>query len=322
MARVPSPHSSPAKAELHLHLEGSIEPDTLRELEPSLTAEEIAPHYRHGDFLVFLENFKWIVGHLHCPDDYALITRRLLDRLAAENVLYAEVTVSAGVILRRNQAFQPIYEAIGREAACGPVQVWWILDAVRQFGPQDAMPVAQLAAERAGDRVVAFGLGGDELRGPAPLFAEVFRFARGQGLRLTCHAGETGGPDAVRDALDLGVDRIGHGIGAAQDPALLRRLAAERVPLEVCITSNVATGAVAGLEAHPVRQIFDAGVPVVLNTDDPAMFQTTLAAEFELAAQRFGFSAAGLEELARNAFRYAFRQFETPRAGAVEKSRK
>ena len=154
--------------------------------------------------------------------------------------------------------------------------------------------------------VVAFGIGGSEERGPADWFGDVFRFAKSAGLHLTAHAGESEGPQSIRAALAIGAERIGHGIAAADDQDLMRELAARGVPLEVCITSNLVTGIVKRLEDHPVRRLFDAGVPIVLNTDDPAMFGCTLVGEYRLAAERFGFSEAELRGIAENGFRYAF----------------
>jgi adenosine deaminase/aminodeoxyfutalosine deaminase len=166
--------------------------------------------------------------------------------------------------------------------------------------------VAELAAERKDRGVVAFGIGGSEERGPALWFTEVFSFARCAGLRLTAHAGETGGPESVWAALRLGAERIGHGIAAVHDPELMRHLRERDIPLEICITSNLATGVVQRLEDHPIRRLYDAGVPLILNTDDPAMFGCTLVGEYKLAASRFGFSEAELRQVARNGFRYAF----------------
>jgi len=171
------------------------------ELNPSLMAGQVRARYRYRNFAEFIESYKWIVAHLRRPSDYALIARRLLDKLAAQNVRYAEITISAGVILSRNQDFAPIYDALCEEAARSPVKVRWILDAIRQLGPEHAMKVAKLAAARAGSGVVAFGIGGDERRGPVEWFAGVFDFAREAGLNLTIHAGETAGPASVWGAV-------------------------------------------------------------------------------------------------------------------------
>jgi adenosine deaminase len=168
--------------------------------------------------------------------------------------------------------------------------------------------------------VVAFGIGGDELRGPAALFKDVFHFAAGAGLKLVPHAGETAGPESVWAALELGASRIGHGFRAIEDPRLVERLATLQIPLEICLSSNVATGAVPSLEAHPLRRLFDAGVPIVLNTDDPPMFQATLCGEYALAASRFGFNRSELASLAASGFRFAFDPRAASAAAHVEPS--
>jgi aminodeoxyfutalosine deaminase len=294
------------KAELHLHLEGSVEPETLHELDPATTVEEFRALYRYANFDAFLQTFGAIGKRLRCPADYGLITRRLLERLAAQNVQYAEITIAAGVVLWKEQEFAPIFEAVRESAAGSPVEVRWILDAVRQFGTEPAQRVAELAAERLEQGVVALGIGGSEERGPAEWFTDVYAFAKKAGLRLVAHAGESTGSESVWGALQLGAERIGHGIAAARDEALMRHLRERDIPLEICITSNLVTGVVATLEEHPVRRLYDAGVPIVLNTDDPAMFGCTLTGEYELAARAFGFSEAELRGIAANGFRYAF----------------
>lgn len=279
----------------------------MRELDPSLDRETLRAMYHFTGFQGFLETYKRIAARLRTPEHYALITRRLLARLVEQNVRYAEITLSAGVVLWQQQEFVPIYAAVRAAAREYPIEVYWILDAVRHFGAEPAMRVAELAAERVDDGVVAFGIGGDEARGPAEWFAAVYQFAKRAGLRLTAHAGETMGPASVWAALEIGAERIGHGIRAVEDPALLARLRASGIPLEVCITSNVMTGAAASLEAHPVRKLYDAGVAITLNTDDPGLFATSLCAEYELAARQFGFSEAELRGIAENGFRYGFR---------------
>ena len=300
------------KAELHLHLEGSMEPETLVEIDPALSLGEAQRMYRYPDFAGFLASYVWAVRKLTEPKHYALIARRLLQRLHQQNVLYAEITLSAGVILWRQQNLAEIYQALREEAAKSPVQVYWVFDSVRQFGVELAQRVAERAVEYAGDGVVAFGIGGDEEKGPAKWFHEVFAFTKRNGLRVVPHAGETVGPQSVWDALDLGADRIGHGIAAAQDEALMRHLRDANIPLEICISSNVCTGVVPSLRDHPVRRLYDAGVPIVLNSDDPPMFQTTLNGEYEIAARHFGFTVSELRGLAAYSFRYAFRYRQYP----------
>jgi len=290
------------KAELHLHLEGSVEPETLLELDPAAPPNL----YSYTDFDAFLKAFGVVGKALRNPEAYALITRRLLERLHAQNVRYAEIIVAAGVVLWKGQDFAPIFDAIQCAAAESPVRVRWILDAVRQFGVEHVLRVAELAAERVNAGVVAFGIGGSEARGPAEWFTDAFRFARNAGLRLTAHAGEGTSAASIWAALELGAERIGHGISAIDDPVLVQHLAAHDIPLEVCITSNLVTGVVRRLEDHPVRRLYDAGVPIVLNTDDPAMFQCTLVGEYRLAAEKFGFTGQELRGIAGNGFRYAF----------------
>jgi len=293
-------------AELHLHLEGSVEVETLRELDPSLTREEIARATAYADFEGFIQSYIWVNRKLNSPEHYALIARRLFEKLAAEGVVYAEVTISAGVILWKQQDFAPIYEAVQREASSSRLKVRWILDATRQFGVHAAKPVFDLAAERVNDGVVAIGLGGFEAGGPARWYGDLYKEARDKGLRLVCHAGETTDASSVWEALEIGAERIGHGIRAVEDPELMEHLREKNIPLEICITSNVRTGAVGSLKEHPVRRLYDAGVPIVLNTDDPALFGCSLAGEYELARREFGFTETEIAGLVKNGFLYSF----------------
>jgi len=301
------------KAELHLHLEGSVDAETLHELDPATPLEELRALYHYPDFNAFLKTFGAVVTRLARPEDYALVTRRLLERLAAQNVRYAEIIIAAGVVLWKRQEFGPIFDAIHDAARGSPVEVRWILDAVRQFGVEPAWEVARLAAARQDRGVVAIGIGGSEERGPAEWFKDVFAFAKSAGLHLTAHAGESAGPESVWEALILGAERIGHGIAAVRDRGLLRHLRERDIPLEISITSNLVTGVVKRLEDHPMRALYDAGVPIVLNTDDPAMFGCTLTDEYRLAARAFGFSEAELRGIAENGFRYAFGWQTEPR---------
>lgn len=294
------------KAELHVHLEGSIEADALMEIEPALTRDEIAANTRFNTFEGFLRAYIWVNSKLKTPQHYAIATRRMLERFREQGIRYAEVTLSAGMVLWKEQSLAEVYDAVRRESLRSQVEVYWIPDAIRHFGPELGMEVAKFAVSRKDDGVIAFGIGGDEVRGPAEWFRDVFAYARDNGLHLVCHAGETAGPESVWGALEIGAERIGHGIAAVRDPLLMAHLRDRNVPLEVCITSNVRTGAVETLGQHPIRVLYDAGVPITLNTDDPALFGTTLATEFQIAESEFGFTAAELKGIIENGFKYGF----------------
>jgi aminodeoxyfutalosine deaminase len=303
------------KAELHLHLEGSIEPSTLLELRqrhnmPGATPTEVAELYNYKDFAGFLSAFKDVTGHLRTPEDYELITYRLMERLKAQNILHAEVIVSVGVCLWRKQDFPAIFEGLERGRQRGEkdfgISLLWIFDAIRQFGAEKAHPVLDLAIQFHDRNVIAFGIGGDERAGPPEWFAAVYARAAEHGLHLTAHAGESAGPDSIWGALNLKAERIGHGLTAAQDPELIEELSERQIPIEICLTSNLRTGVCPDLAQHPVRRYFDQGLMLTLNSDDPAMFHASLVDEYALAQQTFAFTDEHLRELARNSFEASF----------------
>ncbi len=325
----PAAHPEPAasfvrllpKVELHLHLEGSIQPETLRELlrsnnRPDDQAEawlaaRVRQGYRYGGFAEFLEAFKYVALLLETPRDYALVTRRLVEGLALQNVRYAEVTLAAGVLLWKKQSVPAVFEACAESARdIGSrlgVRVSWIFDAVRQFGADHAREVVTWAARFREAGVVAFGIGGDELRGPAELFRDVYRQARDLGLHTTAHAGETAGPEGVRAAVELlGAERIGHGIAAIRDASVLCLLRERQIPLEVCLTSNLATGVVSRIEEHPLPWLLEEGLVVTLNSDDPGLFGTTLEQEFDLAMRSYQLRPQDAARLCENAIRASF----------------
>ncbi|HEY7353644.1 MAG TPA: adenosine deaminase [Terriglobales bacterium] len=302
------------KAELHLHLEGSVTPQTLLDLRQrhgkESTLAEAESIYQYKDFFGFLMAFKNLTEDLRSPEDYELITYRLMEQLKAENVLHAEVYVSVGVCLWRKLDFDAIFEGLERGRERGQkdfgVSLLWIFDAVRHFGPGAAQDVFELAAKCRHRNVVGIGIGGDEKKAPPELFREQYAYAASHGLRLTCHAGESAGPESIWGALNLGAERIGHGLTACQDPELIEELAQRQIPVEICLTSNLRTACCGKIHDHPLRRYFDQGLMLTLNTDDPAMFGTSLTQEYELAQREFSFTDEHLRELARNSFEASF----------------
>ncbi len=302
------------KAELHLHLEGAVTPRTLVELRQrhgkESTLAEVEALYQYKDFPGFLMAFKTLTEDLQTPDDYELITYRLMEQLKAENVLHAEVYVSVGVCLWRKLDFEAIFQGLERGRERGEkdfgLSLLWIFDAVRQFGAERAQEVFEIAAKYRNRNVVGIGIGGDEVKAPPELFREQYAYAAEHDLRLTCHAGESAGPESIWGALNLGAERIGHGLTAWNDPELIEELAQRQVPMEICLTSNLRTGCCAAVHDHPVKRYFDQGLMLTLNTDDPAMFGTLLTQEYELAQDEFDFSDEHLRELARNSFEASF----------------
>lgn len=302
------------KAELHLHLEGAIDPPTLLELRKNhgkaSTLAEVEQLYRYDDFTGFLMAFKTVTEDLQTPEDYELITYRLMEKLKSEGILHAEVYVAAGVCLWRKQDFDAIFEGLERGRARGErdfgVSLLWIFDAVRQFGADAARKVFEYAVRFHDRNVVAIGIGGDEKKGPPEIFRDAYAFAADHGLRLTAHAGESATPESIWGALNLRAERIGHGLNAHQDPELVEELATRQIPIEICITSNLRTGCCPSLAEHPVRNYFDQGMMITLNTDDPSMFGTSLTQEYQLAQNSFSFTDEHLRELARNSFEASF----------------
>ena len=309
------------KAELHLHLEGSIQPATVCELAANhgvtLTEEEVRRRYAYRDFLEFIEAFKWVTSFLRDPRDYALIARDLGEHLLTQSVVYAEVTLSVGVMLLRKQSPQANFEALLR--ATEPfesrgLRFNWVFDAVRQFGAEAAMGVLYSARKCASTAIVALGLGGDELSVPTAEFRAVYEKTAEVGLHRLVHAGEIGGPEKIREAIELlGAERIGHGIAAIHDQSLMDLLVERKIPLEVCPGSNIRTGALARqlqctqaqIEEHPLPTLLRHGIPIVLSTDDPAMFQTTLLGEYANAA-RMGLREDELLQIVEMGFKHSF----------------
>ena len=309
------------KAELHLHLEGTITPSTLVELSARhdarpITLPEAEALYQFTDFTGFIEAFKAVTRQLIHADDYELAAWRMMQHLAEQGVVHAEVFISVGVIyMWRNhdpECFEPIFAGLerARERAQRELSLslYWIFDAVRHFTVPEAERVFRKAADLRASHpsIVGIGLGGDERRAGSEPFRALYAEARSAGLRLTNHAGETTGPEAIWEALGIGSERLGHVLSAIQDEALLEELKTRRIGLELNPTSNIRTNVCASFVEHPLRRYFDAGLLVTLNSDDPAFFGSNLVNEYLLAHTQQDFTRNELRVLAANSIRASF----------------
>jgi aminodeoxyfutalosine deaminase len=307
------------KAELHVHHVGSASPRIVAELAarhegrtpvPADPAA-LADYFAFRDFAHFIEVYLSVVDLIRDAADVRLLTYEIARDLARQQVRYAELTVTPYSSVRRGIPAPEFCAAIedarrAAEAELG-VLLRWCFDIPGEAGLPSAEETLRIALDERPDGLVSFGLGGPETGVPRPQFKPYFEKARAAGLHSVPHAGETGGPQTIWDALrELGAERIGHGIAAARDPALMAYLAEHDVALEVCPTSNVRTRAVPSFDEHPLPVLVNAGVPVTINSDDPPMFGTTLEEEYAVAARLLGLGADGVADLARAAVRASF----------------
>ena len=321
------------KAELHLHLEGSITPETLVELSrvndaSPLTLDAAKQVYSYTDFPSFLMSFKAVTQRLHTAADYETITYAMLRDLSAQGIRHAEAYISIGILYHFARLdVDEVMAAIERGRVRGEqdfgVSLLWIIDAVRHFGLEECARVFRKAAELQHQypSVIGIGIGGDEARGPAQDFRELYAEAKAAGLHLTCHAGESTGPQSIWAALNIGAERIGHALTAHQDLDLIEVLAQRQIPLELNITSNLRTGCCPALLEHPARCYFEEGLMVTLNSDDPPFFGATLLDEYLLAHTEFELSLDQLREIAANSIEASFLKPERKLAllGEVER---
>ncbi len=305
------------KVELHLHLEGAAPPAFIRGLaaEKKMDISGIFDergNYAYRDFWDFLTVYEAATEALKTPEDYHRLTLAVLEESAASGVIYSETFLSPDFCGGRDVgAWREFLHAI-REAADlaekrDGIVLRGIVTPIRHFGPEKAREVARCAAETAGDWIVGFGLAGDEKVCKPKDFSWSFDAAREAGLRLTCHAGEWGGPNSVRDAIrDLGVERIGHGVRAIEDLALVDEIAEVGIVLEVCPGSNVALGLYKDFRAHPIHALRERGVKVTVSTDDPPFFHTTMAREYQMLAEAFDWDDGVFSDIARTSAKAAF----------------
>jgi aminodeoxyfutalosine deaminase len=305
------------KAEIHVHHVGSASPRIVSELaarHPGTVPADLdalREYYTFRDFGHFIEVYLAVVDLLREPEDIRLLTYEIATDMAAQNIRYAELTLTPYTSVQAGVPIEAFVEAVedARVAAerDHAIRLRWIYDVPGEFGVPSAEETVRYALDHAPETLVGFGLGGPEVGVDRPQFKHVFDQARAAGLHSVPHAGETTGPQTVWDAIrELGAERIGHGTSSVQDPALVDHLVEHRIPLEVCPTSNIATRAVDTLENHPIRELYAAGVNVTVNSDDPPMFGTTLNREYEIAADLLGLDEHGIASLAKNAVHASF----------------
>lgn len=303
------------KIELHLHLEGAAPPSFIRSLAAEKNADlpqifDAQGHYAYADFDEFLRVYEAATSVLTTPQDYARLLAEVLERSAEEGVIYTELFVSpefcgGGDLAAWRDYLAAMTEVADRMRTQG-IDSRGIVTPIRHFGPERARKSAICAAETAGGWITGLGMGGAEAFGKATDFVWSFDCAREAGLGLTCHAGEWGGPDSIREALALGVSRIGHGVRAVEDPDLVRDLAEQGIVLEVCPGSNVALGLYPDWAAHPIARLADAGVKVTVSTDDPPFFHTTMRHEYDRLADAFGWGDVEFTQMNKWALDAAF----------------
>lgn len=315
-------YRSMPKVELHTHLEGCAPPAFIRQLakEKSIDISGIFNpdgSYAYRDFDHFLSVYEAACTTLQAPQDFYRLTKAVLQESAAHGVVYQETFVSPDFCGGGDLAAWRDYMA-AMETAAAEAEVEFnitlkaIVTCIRHFGPEAAKPAALCATETFGDFITGFGMAGGELVGRPGDYAYAFDQAREAGMPLTCHAGEWGGPDMVADTLrDLRVSRIGHGVNAIKDRALVEQLAETGIVLEVCPGSNVFLGATGDWAAHPIKALRDAGVIVTVSTDDPPFFGTTMTHEFDMLAQTFDWGPEDFESLNRAALDSAFCDADT-----------
>lgn len=311
------------KAEIHLHLEGTVTPQTLVTLsqqcdEKPLTIDEATALYDYTDFLHFLRTFKVVGDRLQSPEAYGLITREMIKDLAAQGVVHADVFVAwtNAMEFRPHLEFDRAMAAMEAARLEGEKQygvtILWIIDASRHWGPEKCGLVFDKAIQWKDvyPSIVGIGIGGDEVRGPCIWFKDAYAKAKAAGMRLTAHAGEsTGpveGPKSIRDALAIGAERIGHGTCAVYDQELMQILREKQTPIEVSVTSNLRTCVCPSLEQHPIKQFIKGGLMVTINSDDPAMFGSNLLEEYVLIQKELGLSREDMRVFAKNGVNASF----------------
>lgn len=305
------------KIELHLHHEGAAPPAFIRGLaaEKNIDLSGIFREdgsYAYRDFNHFLSVYEAATSVLTGPEEFARLTRAVLEESAAHGVIYTETFLSpdfcgGGDVVAWRDYLAAIEEVAAEAERDMGITLRGIVTCIRHFGPEQAKPAAICAAETAGDFIVGFGMGGDEMIGHQRDYLWSFDCAREAGLKITTHAGEWGGAASVREAVDdIAPARIGHGVQAVDDPALCEVLAEREIVLEVCPGSNVFLGVYPTLKAHPIQKLRERGVKVTVSTDDPPFFHTNMTREYEGLERAFGWGEEAFAEVTQTALAAAF----------------
>lgn len=313
---------STPKVELHTHLEGCAPPAFIRGLaaEKNIDISGIFNErggYAFRDFDHFLKVYEAACTTLQSPEDFRRLTMAVLEETAAHGVVYMETFVSpdfcggGDLVAWRDYLAAMVDAADEAEAKLG-ITLRGIVTGIRHFGPEACKPAARCAAETFGGFITGYGMAGGEMVGRPADYAYSFDMAREAGMPLTCHAGEWGGASMVAETIHaLGVSRIGHGIGAIDDPALIEEIAERGIVLEVCPGSNVVLKATKDWSSHPIQRLRDAGVKVTVSTDDPPFFHTTMTAEYAMLHRTFGWDEADFQAVNETALAAAFCDEET-----------
>lgn len=298
------------KVELHLHLEGAIPHDALyqliRKYQPDTafkSVDALKELFVYSDFLHFLSVWEWKNNYLREYEDFTFIAQEVAKDLFSQNILYAEVFFSPSDFSRHGMKVDRIAEAIRAGLDKVPsVQVALITDLCRNNGPEGTLRILEEISDCKESGIIGIGLGGDEEHFPAKLFSTVYEQARENGFHTTVHAGEAAGPESVWDAIKiLCAERIGHGTYAKSDPTLIAYLEENKIPIEMCPISNVQTRVISSLYEHPIKDFYERGIPVTVNTDDPKMFGNSLADEYTKLQEVFHFSKDDIRDLILNA---------------------
>jgi adenosine deaminase len=311
------------KAELHFHLEGAIPLPALWELVQKYdTAKSVAgleviiEKFQYRDFPHFIETWIWKNHFLREYEDFSFIAEAVARDLAAQNIRYVEAFYSPSDFRHQGLEIQGISEAIRKGLNKVPeVEIMLVPDLVRDLPPETGFETLLLVNEVRDLGIIGVGIGGSEQAFPPEPFAEVYEKARELGFRTSAHAGEAAGAESVWGAIrSLRVDRIGHGTRATEDPALLDYLAEKQIPVEMNPISNLRTGVIKSLEEHPARRFFDKGIPISINTDDPKMFNNSLAEEYQMLVEKQNFSLSEIQTLILNALKTSWLTEERKKA--------